>query len=261
MSYIMLSLPYLRGNHLKRGSDSGACRLNPGLSGERLATVSARQWFSPKMPYTYREADRIVEEMRIFLTCEGMSALHGFDPGAFAEDASYREEMAALEDFANGTENKERLLARASILKKAQLLLLWRWVQEELQEEISHLENKVAGQEATLRHILTPEVLATEADEADMREELPWLPVLRSAAYFFPENAVIFLEGNMAEEIGSELNFKPVGRDSPFFDASAGRLAIRLALGEMPGMAASGRSHSEWLPLANHYWWVIGDER
>lgn len=256
MEYVFIRMPFLR-----YGGDPSISaplrRFNPGLSEKRL-NMAGNPCFTPRMPFGPAQAERLLAEMRTALANGGGDLLHGYDSGAHAREMSLREEMAALADFMRHSAGLEEQQARENILRHAQTLLLWRFAAEELEEEIMALARQLHSQEEALRRILTPETPVTGSEWGESWNELPWLPVLRNALNFFPDNAAIFMEGAMAKEVAEALCFHP-GHDIPFLSQNVS--AAYAAAEEIPGLLPANRRK---LPLSEAFsvkrWWIIQNE-
>lgn len=257
MEYVLIRLPFLKCG--ENSANYGQLRsFNPGLSEKRL-NRPASACFTPKMPFSSGEADQMLAEMRSALETGAVNFLHGLDPGRELKDMSLREEMAALAVFTGKAAGLEDEIIRENILRQAQTLLLWRFAAEELDEEIRGLERRLLAQETSLRQILSAEDEGGEPVSQAGFPQLPWRQVLRNVAYFLPDNAAIFLEGQMARDISETFCFQPVA-DGLF---SIGNIrGAYAALEELPGLL-SARWRNRPLPqsFTVKRWWVISNER
>lgn len=207
---IILRLPFNFGAQKENWLDSlGVKRFNPGLSEKNLKNRGRAGFFTPVMPFSPEQADRILLDMKECLLNNFQTLLHGLTPLYFADSRSRLAECASLADFAEGTNHRERDTRRRLDLEQNQKLLIWKWAQEELLLEMDVLERKLDFQEKNLQEIFDYKPVSFFAtSENGSAWADGWQKWLKSFAYFLPESSIIFLEGPLAAALGESFVFK-----------------------------------------------------
>lgn len=218
MDFPVIRFPFLKGSHTQSEAEGHFLSFNPGLSDKNLDTASPGHWYHPAMPFSPEESDVILKDIKARLVEQSSDLLHGLNPPGLAADMRLQAEMSALKNFIAAIGESVDDTPNINILKHAQMVLLWRWAHEELFQEIAELEKKLNRQEAELQSILTPEMENPVISSASSPLAGSWSPIILSAAYFLPNNAVIYIEGNMAADLKPRLRFRHAERsdNGPF---------------------------------------------
>lgn len=200
--FICVRLPYLR---CKQKLPFRALRLCPGLPDDKVCDLS----YQPHYPYKPAQAAAILtdmrgygaDELRQMTTLETGMALQG-ELGLRNE----LHEIARFAGYATTHAEKSELVAR-----QAHKILLWRWLYEELHEEMAALESDYERKTTELAACFQDENISAPENRLEHvgLPEAGWRSVLANALVFLPDNVAIFAEGCMAEELLEMLDFQP----------------------------------------------------
>lgn len=161
-------------------------------------------WKPENFPFTEKEAAKIYGDYRALNPDDLALMLHETNRTKLAEDFKHRAELTSLARFSG----QERPSPERLTLEQAQKMLLWRWLEEELQEEVNQLSRLCAHQETNLAECLLDEE-ETSALAWDGATDLDWKICSANALIFIPRDFPVLLEGGMAMDCFEILDFRP----------------------------------------------------
>lgn len=219
----IIMLPFLRPRD--NGIKPGKMRyFNPGLSDKLFSSVNKLCIFTPSLPYSAKIAEALLKEMRMACNESAENLVNGLNIGSITQDIGIRQEMEALNAFANG--NPSIIGNFNYYLEFAQKMLLWRWHTEQLWEEIESLEKTALKQGMALQKNFEDfpfeDAFFPEKENKHDRLDTGWQKVTENVLFFLSPNIDIYAEPEMARHLIEYLDFKPVREHEELFDLGSG---------------------------------------
>lgn len=252
-----VSLPYL---YTSQSCDKyeNVFRLCPGLPLDKK--IANFDYLQIDWPLSVEVSAALLGEMHNLKAAELENYINLFSYHNYAKEITFQNEMFALNNFISG-KPADDARKKQLLLEQAQKILLWWWCQEQLHEEINILNNQYIEQSKDLAKILD-----NDAHEQHCFEPWPlalsWEICLCNAILFLPDNIGIMAEGQMAEDLLQNLDFKPADANT-FANSDARFLFADMSAAE----AIYNKSFSRYLPnemqekLNKRRRWIIVDDQ
>lgn len=226
-----VKMPYLRHKPLEGQDESAFCRhFWPGLPFSGIKDFERKYWLSPDLPFDEKFALAIFRTMRSLDSGEISRMLHVEHSYQIGDEIKFQTEMADLDAFVT-----PRTLRPYSFpAEHAQKILLWRWFEESLWEDLASLSTQCATQSDRLASIFGTAAIWNLA--ADNFHGSSWRTVLVNALFFLPPDIPVLCEGPMAEDLSEKLEFHEDARLGATLGLSAKNYS--LAMAEAPGTQA-----------------------
>lgn len=237
MVSICIRLPFLLNTDTSPAPD-GARYLWPGLPDADAGIF----WSPDSYPWQPEEAARFLDELRGMDARALADMRSGLSPGQIAANTAWREEMGNLSDLVAERHTLADTRMRRLLRERAQRILLWLRLQEELLLEIAAIDARCEQAQARLQDHFqenSPQMPETVVVQPDWSLLPHWRVCVVNACFFLEPEMPILAEGEMAADLLDRLDFQPAP------EWFAGESAPRIVSARAPLWRALGQSRPD----------------